>query len=64
MALWVKECVAGGQDLVGVTEVELGKLVHVYLPGWVSAGALNSRQPCRRRHQAWWGVGASLEVQD
>ena len=37
VALWVKECAAGGQDLVGGTEVELGKLGHVYLPGWVSA---------------------------
>lgn len=37
MALWVKECAAGGQDLMGGTEVELGKLGRVYLAGWVSA---------------------------
>ena len=40
---------------MGVTDVELGKLCHVYLPGWVSA--VGDRQHCLAGAPGRVGVG-------
>lgn len=54
---------------MGVTDMQLGKLCRVYLPGWVSAAGpwVTGSTAGGGKHQAWkvwvaWGVGAEEAI--